>query len=221
MKELLKLDYLENMVSVSILDTIVALFLAYLIGIFIYEVYKKTHQGVMRSSNFGLSLIALTMISTFVVLAVTTNVVLSLGMVGALSIVRFRTAIKDPLDTIYFFWSISSGIVLAAQMIFLAIIGSLLIGIMLLVYSRKKNRGDMYILILKYSSGFSEENVKKMLDSNVKAVNVKNKIVTKEKSELHYEIILKDNDTSFMEKIFAADGVEHAAMLSYNGDYAK
>ena len=97
---------MENVSSVSIFDMTLALILSFGLGMFIFFVYKKTFSGVMYSSGFGVTLIALTMITTVVILAVTSNVVLSLGMVGALSIVRFRTAIKEPLDIAFLFWSI-------------------------------------------------------------------------------------------------------------------
>ena len=136
--DIFKSSFLENVTSVSILDMVVALALAFCIGLFIFMVYKKTYTGVMYSAGFGVTLVAMTMITTLVILAVTSNVVLSLGMVGALSIVRFRTAIKEPLDIAFLFWSIAAGIVLAAGMIPLAIFGSVLIGIMLLVFVYKK-----------------------------------------------------------------------------------
>ncbi|MBQ6699722.1 MAG: DUF4956 domain-containing protein, partial [Oscillospiraceae bacterium] len=110
--DIFKSGFLENVSSVSLFDMVIALTLAFGIGLFIFLVYKKTFSGVMYSSSFGVSLVALTMITTLVILAVTSNVVLSLGMVGALSIVRFRTAIKEPLDIAFLFWSIAVGIVL-------------------------------------------------------------------------------------------------------------
>ena len=130
--DIFKSSFLENVASVSILDMVIALVLAFGLGMFIFLVYKKTYSGVMYSSSFGVTLVALTLITTLVILAVTSNVVLSLGMVGALSIVRFRTAIKEPLDIAFLFWSIAAGIVLAAGMIPLAVIGSVLIGVILL-----------------------------------------------------------------------------------------
>ena len=136
--DIFKSSFLENMTSISILDMVVALLLALGIGLFIFMVYKKTYQGVMYSSSFGTTLIALTMITTVVILAVTSNVVLSLGMVGALSIVRFRTAIKEPLEIAFLFWSIAVGIVLVAGLIPLAVIGSIVIGLILIVFVNKK-----------------------------------------------------------------------------------
>ena len=147
--DIFKSDFLDNITGVTIPDMLTALVLAFCIGLFIFLVYKKTFSGVMYSSSFGVTLVALTMITTLVILAVTSNVVLSLGMVGALSIVRFRTAIKEPLDIAFLFWSIAAGIVLAAGLVLLSVIGSLLIGIMLLVFVNKKSHSNPYIVVLQ------------------------------------------------------------------------
>ena len=147
--DIFKSSFLENVTSVSVLDMLLALVLAFGLGVFIFLVYKKTYSGVMYSSSFGVTLIALTMITTVVILAVTSNVVLSLGMVGALSIVRFRTAIKEPLDIAFLFWAIAVGIVLAAGMIPLAVIGSVIIGLILLLFVNRKSHSDPYIVVLQ------------------------------------------------------------------------
>ena len=147
--DIFKSSFLENINSVSIPDMAIALLLAFGLGLFIFLVYKKTYQGVMYSSSFGVTLIALTMITTVVILAVTSNVVLSLGMVGALSIVRFRTAIKEPLDIAFLFWSIAVGIVLAAGMIPLAVIGSVIIGVILLIFVNRKSHCNPYIIVVQ------------------------------------------------------------------------
>ena len=155
--DIFKSSFLENITSVSILDMVLALVLAFGIGLFIFLVYKKTYQGVMYSSSFGVTLIALTMTTTVVILAVTSNVVLSLGMVGALSIVRFRTAIKEPLDIAFLFWAIAEGIVLAAGMIPLAIIGGVIIGLILLVFVNKKSNYNPYIVVLQCDGHEAEQ----------------------------------------------------------------
>ena len=154
--DIFKSSFLENITSVSILDMAIALLLAFGLGLFIFLVYKKTYQGVMYSSSFGVTLIALTMITTVVILAVTSNVVLSLGMVGALSIVRFRTAIKEPLDIAFLFWSIAVGIVLAAGMIPLAVIGSVIIGVILLIFVNRKSHCNPYIIVVQCADHNSE-----------------------------------------------------------------
>ena len=154
--DIFKSSFLEKASSFSILDMVIALALAFAIGLFIFLVYKKTFRGVMYSENFGVSLLAMTLITTLIILAVTSNVVLSLGMVGALSIVRFRSAIKEPLDIAFVFWSISVGIVLGAGLIPLAIFGSVFIGIILLVFINKKSSDNPYILIVNCSDDNSE-----------------------------------------------------------------
>lgn len=141
-------NFLENIAMISILDMVIALALSFLLGLFLFFVYKKSYSGVMYSASFGVTLIAMAMITTVLIMTVVSNVVLSLGMVGALSIVRFRTAIKEPMDIAFLFWSIAVGIVLAAGLIPLAVFGSLLIGCVLLVFSSKKSADIPYILVI-------------------------------------------------------------------------
>jgi len=218
-KDIFKSSFLENISSVNIVDIIVALVLSFAIGLFIFLVYKKTFSGVMYSSSFGVTLVALTMITTLVILAVTSNVVLSLGMVGALSIVRFRTAIKEPLDIAFLFWSIAVGIVLAAGMIPLAIIGNLFIGIVLLVFVNRKPHFNPYILAVCCENGDSEKKVREFAKDKVAKLTTKSKTVTAGGVELNLEIRLKSDETEFVNAISAMDGVKSAVLVSYNGDY--
>lgn len=217
--DIFKSSFLENITSVSILDMAIAIALAFGIGLFIFLVYKKTYQGVMYSSSFGTTLVALTMITTVVILAVTSNVVLSLGMVGALSIVRFRTAIKEPLDIAFLFWSIAVGIVLAAGMIPLAVIGSIIIGVILLVFVNKKSHCNPYIVVVQCDGHESEEAVKKYLDSVVQKCVVKSKTAQKGLVELNLDVRLKDDNTDFINAISNMNGVNSAVLVSYNGEY--
>jgi len=217
--DIFKSSFLENVSSVSILDMIVALILAFAIGMFIFLVYKKTYQGVMYSSSFGTTLIALTMITTVVILAVTSNVVLSLGMVGALSIVRFRTAIKEPLDIAFLFWSIAVGIVLAAGMIPLAVIGSVVIGMILLVFVNRKSHSNPYIVVLQCTDHTAEEHAAAYLKSNCDRCVIKSKSAQKGCIEMNMEIRLKSDDTSFINELSEMNGVNSAVLVSYNGDY--
>lgn len=217
--DIFKSSFLENISSVSILDMVIALALAFGIGVFIFLVYKKTYSGVMYSSSFGTALIALTMITTIVILAVTSNVVLSLGMVGALSIVRFRTAIKEPLDIAFLFWSIAVGIVLAAGMIPLAIVGSVIVGIILLVFVNKKTHKNPYIVVIRCDNHDSESKAKSYLDKNTVRCTVKSKTAQKGYVELNAEIRLKDDNTDFINALADMEGVQSAVLVSYNGDY--
>ena len=217
--DIFKSSFLENMTSISILDMVVALILAFGIGLFIFMVYKKTYQGVMYSSSFGTTLIALTMITTVVILAVTSNVVLSLGMVGALSIVRFRTAIKEPLEIAFLFWSIAVGIVLAAGLIPLAVIGSVVIGLILIIFVNKKSYYNPYIVVLSCSNSEAEKKAKEFLDKRVQKCVVKSKTATKGMIELNLEIRMKDDNTDFINALSDMDGVNSAVLVSYNGEY--
>ncbi len=217
--DIFKSSFLENVTSVSLLDMTLALLLAFALGLFIYFVYKKTFAGVMFSSSFGVTLIALTMITTLVILAVTSNVVLSLGMVGALSIVRFRTAIKEPLDIAFLFWSIAVGIVLAAGLIPLAVFGSAVIGIVLIVFVNKKSHTNPYIVVLQCEDHESEVRAKEYLDQKTKRCVVKSKSAQKGLIELNLEIRLQDDNTDFINGLAELPQVKSAVLVSYNGDY--
>ena len=217
--DIFKSSFLENISSTSIIDIIIALALAFAIGLFIFLVYKKTFSGVMYSSGFGVTLVAITMITTLVILAVTSNVVLSLGMVGALSIVRFRTAIKEPLDIAFLFWSIAVGIVLAAGMIPLALIGSIFIGVVLLVFVNRKPHFNPYVLAISCDNKETVAKAYELVKENVRKVSVKSKTVTKNGIEINYEIRLKGEETDFVASLTEIAGVQNAILVSYNGDY--
>ena len=217
--DIFKSNFLENVTSVSALDMALALVLSFAIGLFIFFVYKKTYSGVMYSSSFGVTLIALTMITSFVILAVTSNVVLSLGMVGALSIVRFRTAIKEPLDIAFLFWAIAAGIVLAAGLIPLAVFGSIGIGVILLIFVNRKSVTNPYIVVIRCKGSDSEKKAVEFLkDHTIKCVT-KSKSARKGELEINMEIRLKDDNTDFINELSEIEGVESAVLVSYNGDY--
>lgn len=218
-QDIFKSSFLENISSVSLLDMGIALALAFGIGMFIFLIYKKTFAGVMYSSSFGVTLVALTMISTLVILAVTSNVVLSLGMVGALSIVRFRTAIKEPLDIAFLFWSIAVGIVLAAGMIPLAVLGSVAIGIVLLVFANKKAHLNPYIVVIRCENHDVEIATMDFLKKQVKRCVVKSKIARKGAIEINAEVRMKEDNTDFINILSEMNGVNSAVLVSYNGDY--
>lgn len=217
--DIFKSSFLENVTSISVLDMGLAMLLAFAIGLFIFLIYKKTYQGVMYSSSFGVTLVALTMITTLVILAVTSNVVLSLGMVGALSIVRFRTAIKEPLDIAFLFWSIAVGIVLAAGMIPLAVFGSVAIGIFLLIFANRKSHLLPYIVVLNCDGHDTELKATEYLLRTVDKCVVKSKSAQKGNLEINYEVRLKEDNTDFVNALSEIEGVNSAVLVSYNGEY--
>ena len=218
-RDIFKSSFLENVTSISILDMALALVLAFGVGLFIFLIYKKTYAGVMYSSSFGVTLVALTMITTLVILAVTSNVVLSLGMVGALSIVRFRAAIKEPLDIAFLFWAIAAGIVLAAGMIPLAVFGSVFIGIILLIFANHKDMSNPFIVVLTCDGHESEQKAMKYLMKHTRRCSVKSKTAQRGSVELNLEVRLKNTDTDFINELSEIEGVRSAVLVSYNGDY--
>lgn len=173
----------------------------------------------MYSAAFGVTLVALTLITTLLILAVTSNVVLSLGMVGALSIVRFRTAIKEPMDIAFLFWSIAAGIVLAAGFIPLAVFGSIFIGLVLLIFSGRKNIERPYILVVHCETEEKEKEAEAYIKEQVKALSLKSKAVSPGCIELNYEVRFKEGESSFVNALSRIEGVSNVVLVSYNGDY--
>ena len=217
--DVFKSSFLSNINSFSALDVLLALGLSFVLGLFIFMVYKKTYSGVMYSDSFGVSLIAMSMITSLVIIAVTSNVVLSLGLVGALSIVRFRTAIKEPMDIAFLFWSIAVGIVLGAGLLPLAIIGSVIIGIIIVVFSTRKIGDIPYILVINCESEKTEIEAGELIKSEAKKSVLKSKSVNKLGVELTYEVRIKEGNTGFVNRVSACEGVTNAVLVSYNGEY--
>ena len=218
-QDIFQSSFLSRVSSVSPLDMGLALGLAFLLGLFIFLIDKKSYSGVMYSPSFGVTLIALALITTLLILAVTSNIVLSLGMVGALSIVRFRTAIKEPMDIAFLFWAIAIGIVLAAGLIPLAVFGSLFIGLVLLVFSSRKEGDSPYILVVHCASSQLEADISALTAAHVKRMRLKSKSVRPQQMELNYEVRLKNGDASFVDALSNLTGVSDVILVSYNGDY--
>lgn len=217
--DVFKSSFLANINSFSTVDVLLALGLAFVLGLFIFIVYKKTYSGVMYSDSFGVSLIAMAMITCLVIIAVTSNIVLSLGMVGALSIVRFRTAVKEPMDIAFLFWAIGAGIVLGAGLLPLAIIGSVIIGIIIVLFSTRKVGNTPYILVVNCADDDTENTVREMVTASAKKHLLKAKTVNATGIELTYEVRLKDDNTDFINKLSASAGVSNAVLVTYNGEY--
>ena len=216
--DIFKSSFLENVTQFSPIDTLIGMLFALVIGLFIFVVYKKTFNGVMYSSGFALTLVGLSLVTTLVIM-VTSNVVLSLGMVGALSIVRFRAAIKEPIEIVYLFWSIASGIVIGAGMIPLAVIGSAIIGVILILFANRKTHENPYILILNCKDEQAEDTAVKIARTALKRFLVKSKTVSGGGVELTAEVRLMDAATSFVNKLYDIEGVHNVTLVSYNGEY--
>ncbi|MBR0457252.1 MAG: DUF4956 domain-containing protein [Firmicutes bacterium] len=217
--DIFKSSFLENVKSFSVTDMAINMLFAIVLGLFVFLVYKKTFSGVMYSAGLAITLPGLTMVTTMVIMAVSSNVVLSLGMVGALSIVRFRAAIKDPLEIVYLFWSLAAGIVIGAGMVPLAVLGSVIIGAALLVFSNRKVHMNPYIIVLTLSDKTAEEKALASLQNLVERFVVKTKSVTAGGTELTAEIRIKNQDTGFVQDLYEIEGVSSAVLVSYNGEY--
>lgn len=217
--DIFKSSFLENISEFSILDTVIGLVAALVIGLFIFMIYKKTLTGVMYSSGFALTLVGLSLVTTLVIMAVTSNVVLSLGMVGALSIVRFRTAIKEPVEIVFLFWSLAIGIVIGAGMIPLALIGSAIIGVILLLFGNRRIHNHPYILVMNCIDETAESAVMDVLGKEVEYYIVKSKTINQAGIELTAELRTKNASTGFVNLISELPGVENATLVSYNGEY--
>ena len=217
--DIFKSSFLENITEFSATDTLIAMVAALVIGMFIFVVYKKTFNSVMYSIGFAMTLVGMTMVTTLVILAVTSNVVLSLGMVGALSIVRFRAAIKEPMEIVYLFWAVAAGIVIGAGMLPLAVIGSAIIGVSLILFANKRVYENPYLLILNCQDENAENAALSLVKEAVKKYAVKSKTVNVQGIEFTAEIRMKDGETAFVNRLNEIAGVENATLVSYNGEY--
>ena len=203
--------------GVSLTNIALGLVTAVLMGAVIYFIYSKFYVGVIYSRSFAITLVGMTVLTAMVTLAISTNIVISLGMVGALSIVRFRTAVKDPLDLLYLFWAITTGITAGAGMYLLVVItAAVMIGMIVLFYN-KQQKGRIYIAVIHYIGDEAGDNVVRAFGKM--KYFVKSKTVRKGKTEMAVEVYCKDNDTFFLDKIRDLDDVEDATLIQYNGEY--
>ena len=217
--DIFKSSFLESVTEFSLIDTLIGMLFALVIALFIFLVYKKTFSGIMYSTGFAMSLVGLSLVTTLVIMAVTSNVVLSLGMVGALSIVRFRAAIKEPMEIVFLFWSLAVGIVIGAGLIPLAVLGSLIIGAILVLFAGQKMRSTPYILIFNCGDEQAEKNALGIIGQSVEKYVVKSKTVNAAGIEVTAEIRIKDAATGFVNRVSAVGGVSSATLVTFNGEY--
>ncbi|MDQ8734641.1 DUF4956 domain-containing protein [Paenibacillus sp. LHD-38] len=218
--DVLKKSVIENFSSdISLSKILITLGVAFLLGFFIFLLYKRIFSGVLYSKSFNVSLIGMTMITSVVIIAINSNLVLSLGMVGALSIVRFRTPIKDPTDLIFLFWAAVAGIVTGAGFFTLAVIGSTVVGLILFFFVKGGSVESPYLLVVNCDSDATEQLVHKQIGSIVKRYNVKQKSVTQGNIEMTLEVRLRDETGRFINQLTELSGVRNAVLISYSGDY--
>lgn len=204
--------------TITVDKILLSLIVAFVIGVFIVFIYKKTYSGVVYSKSFSLCIILLGMVTSMVIRTISSNLALSLGMVGALSIVRFRTAIKEPTDTVFMFWSITAGIMAGAGLYIVAIIASLGIGLLYFAgYMLGFKAKHQYLFIIKYEVGMDEYIVKQI--KKLPKTKLKSKSITKNIVELTFELELKDNDAKILDSFKNIEGVTSVSMISYQNDF--
>ncbi len=211
------LESFEEMADLSILNVFLGLTITLLVALFIFKIYKHTFQGVVYSHSFNTSLVMLSMVTSLVIMTISSNIILSLGMVGALSIVRFRAAIKDPRDIVFMFWAVSAGIASGAGIYSIAICGTLFIGLVVYIMSKKKTSETSYLLIIKYQNSAIRSilPIFKKIDHTIKS-----KVVSNGVTELTLELN-KVINTNYVEILSDIEGVHSAVLIKYNGDYAE
>lgn len=213
-KDIFKSSFLESSANLSALEISLTLLVSFLIGVLIYQIYKRSYQSVVYTKSFSMSLIIMTMVTSLVIMAVTSNVVLSLGMVGALSIVRFRAAIKDPMDIVFMFWSIAAGIVAGAGFYVLGFVGSICIGIIILVFNGNIKDETPYLFVINFTNDKDEKIIIDKIKSNVNRYFIKSKIVDSDHIEYTVELRIKKNEMDFVNEINAIDSVTSATLVS-------
>lgn len=218
--DIFKSSFLEKSSSFSLIDSLIGMAAAFLIGLFIYWVYKKTFNGVIYSHSFNISLMVMTLTTALVIMGISQNVLLSLGMVGALSIVRFRTPIKDPMDLIFLFWSVAAGILCGAGFIPLVAVGSIIIGLVIILFQNKIVVENPYLLVVKFDDESANTEIEHILTNSTKKYMLKSKTIVQDyEIEVTYEVRMKENDSQLVSNISKVNGVSSSVMLSYDGNF--
>lgn len=211
----------SGMERFSSIDIIINLGVSFIVGLFIFYIYKKTFQGVLYQRSFNVSLVAICMVITLVIMTISGNLILSLGMVGALSIVRFRTPIKDPVDLVFIFWAIAVGIANGVGYFNLSIIGSIVLTLVILFMTRKEEDDFPYLLVMQIKNDANEDEIIKEVKSSVEQFMFKSKTVNPAYSEYTAEIRLQDNNSSFINTLYNKKMINKATLVSYSGDLAQ
>lgn len=217
-KDILKKSFLKTdfFGAVNFSDIAIGLVVTLLLSLMIFYIYRETYSGVMYSHNYNVSLVLMSMITATVIMTISSNLVLSLGMVGALSIVRFRTAVKDPMDVVFMFWSIALGITTGAKLYMVAATGSIFIAIVTVLLMRYKNSNNVFLLIVHHDEEANDSLWRKLSELDYK---LKSKTLSNGITELTLELKMIGTDTSFVDAIGETDGVKNVSLVSYNGNF--
>ena len=215
--DVIRNKFVEEFTAISVGTLVITMLLSFLLGLFVLVVYRLTYSGPSFSKSFALSLVMLSMVTALAILTVRSNVVLSLGMVGALSIVRFRTAIKDPMDTVFMFWSIVAGIITGAGYVTVAILATLLLGVLFMVINLVTGHlnGSAYLVVVRYADR-AEDVVQKRL-SSLGRYKLKSRSMRESETELVVEAKLGKKQMDSLGALLSVDGVTDVNIISYNG----
>jgi uncharacterized membrane protein YhiD involved in acid resistance len=211
----------SGMERYSAVEIVINLGVSFIVGMFIFYVYKKTFQGVLYQRSFNVSLITISMVITLIIMTISGNLVLSLGMVGALSIVRFRTPIKDPLDLVFIFWAITVGIANGVGYFNISIIGSIVMTLVILIMTRRQEEEQPYLFVLQIPNGMDSSIVISEVKKSVERYMMKSNTITDDYEEITAEVRLKGDDTSFIRKLHEENKVLKATLITYSGDLAQ
>ncbi|MCK4261058.1 MAG: DUF4956 domain-containing protein [Halanaerobiales bacterium] len=212
-KSFLKSDFFG---TVNFSDILIGLIITFIISMYIFYIYKKTFSGVIYNHNFNVALVMMSLITSVIIMSISSNLVLSLGMVGALSIVRFRTAIKDPMDIIFMFWAIALGLTTGARLYMIAIVGSIFIGIIAILLMRYKNSNNIFMLIVHYEEEAQANLFIRLAELDYK---IKSKTVSRGLTELTLELKIIGSNTIFVDEIAEIEGIQNTSLISYNGNF--
>ena len=209
---------LQNLTSETLGRAILYILLSVIIGVLLYTLYRRTYSGVVYSRAFAVSILGMTVLTCAIIVTIQSNTVLSLGMVGALSIVRYRTAVKDPMDLLYLFWAVASGIAVGAGMFWIALFAFVVMAVILIVLSSVKGRREeMYILLIHYSGEGVEEKVRRAIGTH--PYKIKSKTLRKHDAEMAVEVRVKKNDMTFVDALRDNDAISDVTLVQYSGDY--
>lgn len=220
-EDVMKKSFLESFggtnSSTGIITMLIALSVALIFGLIICFIYNRFYRGVVYNRSFAITLVGMSVMTAMVTLAISTNVVISLGMVGALSIVRYRTAIKEPLDLLYLFWAITTGITCGAQMYILAVIAGVMMMLLLAIFNRRSNSGHLYIVVIHYTDEVTSDAVRRVM-GNIK-YRIKSTAVRGNNTEMALEVYVPNANMAFVEKLHNVEGVLDVSAIQYDGEY--
>ncbi|MCZ6804366.1 MAG: DUF4956 domain-containing protein, partial [Proteobacteria bacterium] len=204
---------------ITTLNILINISMSFLVGMFIFFIYKKTYQGVLYQRSFNISLVLSSAVTAMIIMTISGNLILSLGMVGALSIVRFRTPVKDSMDLVFLFWAISAGIANGVAYYNISIIGSIMIAIFMLILTRSgKGIPDTFLLVIQLSDPSKEESILNEIKQQTEKLSIKSKTVSETGTEITLEAKTKEGQSSFMNKLQADGSVVRATLVAYDQD---